>query len=135
MPFPVRACDLICLEHCNKKIFGTELPECCPVCETNLSQCDLKMPPFKLPSPFARAQDHPCSVVIKPTKGDFLVSWPENRGSVIGNGMEFFRRITKAVQIFTLQQLQAKVLSWNMTNMGCTWTGQLSGTGYPKSTC
>jgi hypothetical protein len=42
-------------------------------CNEDLADCDLKIPPFKLPTPFSRAQDHPSSVVIKPTRGDFLV--------------------------------------------------------------
>lgn len=32
----------------------------------------LHTPPFELPSPFGRARDSPCALVIKPTAGDFL---------------------------------------------------------------
>lgn len=64
---------ILCFEHCGHKVFSLDvLPERCPRCLTDLSQCRLTLPPFKLPSPLSRAQDHPCSVVIKPTVGDFL---------------------------------------------------------------
>ena len=64
--------DILCFEHCDCKIFALDLPESCPVFSTHLIDCDFRMPPFKLPSPFSRAQDYPCSVIIKPTKGSFL---------------------------------------------------------------
>lgn len=64
---------IICFEHCEKKVFSSLcLPRQCPTCSTDLLDCDLKIPPFVVPSPFKRAQDHPCSIVVKPTKGDFL---------------------------------------------------------------
>ncbi len=66
-------CSIICFEHCDHKIFSlTSLPPSCPQCSADLTNCQFNLPPFKLPSPLARAQDHPCSVVIKPTRGDFL---------------------------------------------------------------
>jgi hypothetical protein len=30
MPAILKTFDIICFEHCNKKIFSLELPECCP---------------------------------------------------------------------------------------------------------
>ena len=73
--------DILCFEHCDKKVFCIQLPDSCPVCQTIMTQCDLKIPPFKLPSPFSRAQDHPCSIVIKPTNGDFLHDY-RNHGNL-----------------------------------------------------
>lgn len=64
--------DLICFEHCDKKIFALETPEQCPGCETPLSDCQFRFPPFTLPTPFSRARDYPCSIAIKPTKGTWL---------------------------------------------------------------
>jgi len=67
---------ILCFEHCGKKVFSvSSLPEECPSCRTPLLDCDLKIPPFAVPSPFKRALDFPCSIVIKPTKGNFLVDY------------------------------------------------------------
>lgn len=65
---------IICFEHCDHKIFSLNaLPATCPVCTADLKNYEFpNLPPFKLPSPLARAQDHSCAVVIKPTHGDFL---------------------------------------------------------------
>ena len=73
--------NILCFEHCDKKVICVKLPDSCPVCQTSITQCKLKMPPFKLPSPFSRAQDHPCTIVIKPTNGDFLNDY-RNHGNL-----------------------------------------------------
>ena len=64
--------EVFCFEHCNKKVFCVKIPDKCPISHIPISQCKFQIPPFKLPSPFSRAQDHPCAVVIKPTKGDLV---------------------------------------------------------------
>ena len=46
--------DIICVEHCEQKLFAVGFPEICPVCQTNLKDCDLKIPPFSVPTPFSR---------------------------------------------------------------------------------
>jgi len=67
---------ILCFEHCGKKVFSvSSLPEQCPSCSTDLLDCDLKIPPFAVPSPFKRAIDFPCSIVIKPTTGTFLTDY------------------------------------------------------------
>jgi len=67
---------ILCFEHCGRKVFSvSSLPEQCPSCSTDLLDCDLKIPPFAVPSPFKRAIDFPCSIVIKPTKGTFLTDY------------------------------------------------------------
>jgi len=70
----VKDASIICFEHCEHKIFSlNELPSSCPECGDDLTQYSFpNLPPFKLPSPITRAIDHPCSVIIKPTRGDFL---------------------------------------------------------------
>ena len=73
--------DVFCFEHCDKKVICIKLPDSCPVCQTSITQCKFKMPPFKLPSPFSRAQDHPCAIVIKPTHADFLKDY-RNHGNL-----------------------------------------------------
>ena len=76
--------DIICVEHCEHQIFSLSFPDFCPQCQTSLRDCVLKNPPFTVPSPFARAQDHPCSVVIKPTKGNFLHDYQNRNHLHIG---------------------------------------------------
>ena len=73
--------EILCFEHCDKKVICVKLPESCPVCQTSISKCKFQIPPFKLPSPFSRAQDHPCTIVIKPTKGNFLRDY-KNHGNL-----------------------------------------------------
>ncbi|XP_050308903.1 MKRN2 opposite strand protein [Anthonomus grandis grandis] len=63
---------IVCFQHCGPKIFCFSLPDSCPVCEQDLRQADFSLLPFRVPYPFIRASQHPCSVVIKPTTGDFL---------------------------------------------------------------
>ena len=47
--------DIICVEHCEQKIFALSMfPEACPLCQANLRECDLKSPPFTVPTPFSR---------------------------------------------------------------------------------
>lgn len=77
--FIVSGCDkmntdpgIICFQHCDKKVFCFELPEYCPVCNRDLSTEQFKLLPIRIPYPFVRAAQHPCSILIKPTSGDFL---------------------------------------------------------------
>ena len=48
------ASDIICVGHCEHKLFALTFPDTCPKCETNLRECDLKNLPFTVPSPFSR---------------------------------------------------------------------------------
>jgi len=71
-----RGLSILCFEHCGKRIFSLKnIPDACPVCNLLITQCDLKIPPFAVPSPFKKAVDFPCSIVIKPTKGNFLLDY------------------------------------------------------------
>lgn len=79
--------DLLCFEHCDKKMIfcasSAVLPSAlCPVCQTSIPECKFQNPPFKLPSPFSRAQDHPCTLVIKPTKGGSFLRDYVNHGNL-----------------------------------------------------
>ncbi|KAL1124135.1 hypothetical protein AAG570_001905 [Ranatra chinensis] len=47
------------------------MPEYCPVCRIPTDD-NSNLLPFRVPYPFVRASQHPCSVLIKPTNGDFL---------------------------------------------------------------
>ena len=47
--------DIICVEHCEQKIFAVgSFPGTCSQCQINLKDCDLKIPPFSVPTPFSR---------------------------------------------------------------------------------
>lgn len=63
---------ILCFQHCCRKIFCFQLPNICPECGTNLQVAQFQLLPFRVPYPFVRANQHPCTVIIKPTTGDFL---------------------------------------------------------------
>ncbi|KAG1706622.1 MKRN2 opposite strand protein [Nymphon striatum] len=65
---------LFCFQHCQKnaKVFCFKLPSSCVICGVDLQTSELRIPPFRVPYPFTDASRAPCSVVIKPTNGDFL---------------------------------------------------------------
>jgi len=67
---------IFCLEHCKgNKIFGFKIPSRCPYCAEDLSTCELRIPPFRVPTPFTSGKNSPCSIILKPTKGDFLTDY------------------------------------------------------------
>ncbi len=68
------ASPLICFHHCSTdvKIICTVVPETCPVCKAELNATAMKIPPFRIPSPFLSSKDVDFGVVIKPTNGSFL---------------------------------------------------------------
>lgn len=61
---------IVCYQHCGAKVFTLKLPEVCHVCKGQLLTSQLI--PFRLPYPFVKASQYPCSVVLRPTNGDFL---------------------------------------------------------------
>lgn len=65
---------IICFEYAGHKCFSlSQPPERCPNTGKRLKSIkDFTIAPFRLPSPFASASDFPCSLVIRPTRGDFL---------------------------------------------------------------
>lgn len=63
---------IICFQHCYAKVFCVSLPNKCCYCRNELSETQFKLMPFRLPFPFVQASQHRCSVVIRPTTGDFL---------------------------------------------------------------
>lgn len=63
--------NLICFKHCSSaSIFCKKVPNNCPVCDSLLDEFLLE--PFAIPYPLANAREHPYSVVIRPSKGNFL---------------------------------------------------------------
>lgn len=62
---------IICFKHCNNKnIYCIHIPAICPVCKKCLENS--MSIPIRVPYPFVRASQQPCSIVVKPTQGDFL---------------------------------------------------------------
>lgn len=65
---------IICFQHCQKKekVFAFKFPDTCNFCQKDLSNTELRIPPFRIPYPFRDASTEPNILVIKPTFGDFL---------------------------------------------------------------
>lgn len=76
---------ILCFQHCGPvNIFCFELPLKCPICGTPLATANFRLLPFRVPYPFVRATQHPCSIVIKPTTGDFLNDYFNSKDLHIG---------------------------------------------------
>ncbi|XP_018026320.1 uncharacterized protein LOC108681759 [Hyalella azteca] len=65
---------LVCYSHCSKGLLiAAQLPNVCLHCNSPLhTAASLQDTPYRLPFPFRRASQSPCTLVIKPTRGDFL---------------------------------------------------------------
>ncbi|XP_053695295.1 MKRN2 opposite strand protein [Sabethes cyaneus] len=68
---------VICFKHCRNHIFVLKVPVQCPLCNHPLEQCK-NLLPFGLPYPFVVANQSPCSVVLRPSVGDFLSDFHNN---------------------------------------------------------
>jgi len=68
--------EIIYFSHCDsgKRIFCLEIPEACPLCGERIEEetSSLLSGPRQVPCPFVSSSDAPCSVLIRPTRGDFL---------------------------------------------------------------
>ena len=69
--------QLLCFQHCRPetRLFCLEVPDACPVCGLDIrtdSQDDMLTKAFPVPCPFVSASDAKSSILIRPTKGDFL---------------------------------------------------------------
>nr|CAD7422055.1 unnamed protein product [Timema poppensis] len=68
---------IVCFQHCSLgKMFCLGLPDSCPFCGALLATAHFTLLPFRVPYPFVRAAQHPCSIVIRPSTGDFLNDYP-----------------------------------------------------------
>lgn len=64
---------IVCVQHCRSKIFTIDPLTKCPECEADLNENgNVYRVPFRLPYPFVVPHQHPCSIVLRPTHGDFL---------------------------------------------------------------
>ncbi|XP_058820397.1 MKRN2 opposite strand protein [Topomyia yanbarensis] len=83
---------VICFKHCEKNVFVFSVPSRCPLCNQLLEHCKAILP-FALPSPFVNATQAPCSVVLRPSRGDFLrdfrnrtnlhIALTDSKGSIV----------------------------------------------------
>lgn len=64
---------IICFRHCASQIFATKMVSKCPECEQSICANDtMQLMPFRLPYPFSKPHENPCSIILRPTHGDFL---------------------------------------------------------------
>lgn len=62
---------IICFKHCSSKaIFCKKVPDICPLCQSFISKYVLE--PFRLPNPFAKGKECPATILLRPSRGDFL---------------------------------------------------------------
>ncbi|XP_058452912.1 MKRN2 opposite strand protein [Malaya genurostris] len=83
---------VICFRHCRKNVFVFSVPIRCPLCNQILEHCK-DILPFALPHPFVNATQTPCSVVLRPSRGDFLrdfqnsinlhIALTDSKGSIV----------------------------------------------------
>lgn len=87
--------QILCFKHCERSIFCRNIPEQCPLCHVDLSNCSVQ--PFVLPYCCANAKENPPAIVLKPTVGrfiDYVVTEDLHIGIVdsLGNLYEFDQR-------------------------------------------
>ncbi|XP_049282865.1 MKRN2 opposite strand protein isoform X3 [Anopheles funestus] len=75
--------DLMCVRHCNQTIFSYDILTQCPLCGKSVGE-NLDSTPITLPCPFVRACQYPCSIVLRPSVGDFLSSFQNQTNLHIG---------------------------------------------------
>lgn len=64
---------IICFRHCASQIFATKILPKCPECDRSICSDDtMQLMPFRLPYPFTKPHENPCSIILRPTHGDFL---------------------------------------------------------------
>ncbi|KAL7294291.1 hypothetical protein TKK_0012306 [Trichogramma kaykai] len=75
--------QILCFKHCRStSIFCKIVPNACPLCQETID--NFLIPPFIIPNPLVNAKDCPCSLVIRPSKGDFLNDFQINNDLHIG---------------------------------------------------
>ncbi|CAH1775894.1 unnamed protein product, partial [Owenia fusiformis] len=76
---------ILCFQHCERtNILCFDLPEVCNICGENIEDTGLRIPPYRIKSPFSTAADNGCSIVIKPTVGTFLNDYTKSANLHIG---------------------------------------------------
>ncbi|CAB0008724.1 unnamed protein product [Nesidiocoris tenuis] len=72
---------ILCFDHCSSRIFCISLPDVCPLCRAELTSNTI---PFRIPCPFKRAVQNPCSILVRPTEGSFLSEYEPNDDLHVG---------------------------------------------------
>ncbi|GAB6026673.1 hypothetical protein CHUAL_013186 [Chamberlinius hualienensis] len=124
---------ILCFQHCDKnaQVFCFTLPRFCELCGADLYISELRIPPFRIPYPFVAAAAIPCSIVIRPTVGDFLHNYQNAADLHIGvtnskgvvfeydkNGLtnDDTAKWCQSLRIDILSQMDAKLLrQWDKT--------------------
>jgi len=77
---------VLCFEHCQKKvkICCIIVPKNCPLCGCDINSSPMRLPPFRLPTPFSSSKSQPFSLIIKPTNGSFLQDYKQGDDLHIG---------------------------------------------------
>ncbi|KAK7093648.1 hypothetical protein V1264_007355 [Littorina saxatilis] len=60
------------------------VPLVCPLCRQDTSVTPMRIPPYILPSPFIASNKARCSIVLKPTLGDFVRNYTHTADLHIG---------------------------------------------------
>ncbi|KAL8571170.1 hypothetical protein ACOMHN_010631 [Nucella lapillus] len=78
--------DLKCFQHCdrNLNILCCSVPPVCPICRQDTATTPMRIPPYILPSPFVTSGLAPCSIVMKPTSGNFIQHYSNTADLHIG---------------------------------------------------
>ena len=59
-----------CFQHCDdRQVLCLDMPSRCPLCDVTLQSSPMRVPPFRLESPFKHSADVPQSFVIRPADG------------------------------------------------------------------
>ncbi|XP_076451699.1 MKRN2 opposite strand protein-like [Babylonia areolata] len=78
--------DLKCFQHCDRRanILCCSVPPVCPLCHHDTHTTPMRIPPYVLPSPFVASHQAACSIVLKPTSGDFIRHYTDTADLHIG---------------------------------------------------
>ena len=68
--------SIYCFNHCSKTIFYKQCLKICPICKRQLDK--LENVPFQIPFPFINATESSTSIVIRPSRGNFLENYNVN---------------------------------------------------------
>ena len=77
---------ILCFEHCqrNVRISCITIPTACPLCGCSTESSPMRLPPFRLPTPFSSSNSQPSSILVKPTNGSFLQDYTQDDDLHIG---------------------------------------------------
>ena len=78
--------EIRCFQHCTNQfnILCFSIPEICPICQQNILQTGMRIPPYLIPSPFTNAESTSCSLLIKPTVGNFVTDFTKESNLHVG---------------------------------------------------